>query len=117
MEKTDLKIEIRNYEVFEREILTPGEYVEICEDYDAVDDREDRDQIECLSGDHPLYTRVYKTIRRTCTEQQQIIEAGRDLALMSLAFKILSNLDELVLVFQQTGVHEDWLGVINKCMI
>lgn len=68
-----------------------------------MDDREDR-------SDYPSYTRVYKTIRRACVEQQQIIEAGKDLTLMSLAFKLLSNVEELVLVFQQTWGREGWEG-------
>ncbi len=106
--KTDLKLEIRNYDVFKTEIFTPDDYVDICEGYDDVEGREDWDELEYLSGDHPSYTRVYKTIRRTCAEQQEIIEAGRDSTLMSLAFKLLFNLKELVLVFRDTKGHEDW---------
>ncbi|KAJ5249526.1 hypothetical protein N7524_011842 [Penicillium chrysogenum] len=103
-----LNPEIREYDVFKTEILTPDNYVDICEGYDDVEGSEDWDEMEYLSGDHPSYTRVYKTIRRTCAEQQEIIEAGRDLTLMKLAFNLLFNLKELVLVFRDTKGHEDW---------
>ncbi|KAJ5535554.1 hypothetical protein N7513_008740 [Penicillium frequentans] len=108
LEETDLEIDIRKYEIFKTKILTPDDYVEICEGYDAVHDCEHRSDMEFLSDDHPSYTRVYKTLRRECAEQQQIIEAKRDLSLVSLAFKLLSNLEILNIVFQQTGSHEDW---------
>jgi hypothetical protein len=49
-----------------------------------VEGREDWDELEYLSGDHPSYTRVYKTIRRACAEQQEIIEAGRDMSSQEL---------------------------------
>ncbi|KAF7586154.1 hypothetical protein BBP40_009396 [Aspergillus hancockii] len=101
-----LKSEIQNYEVFKTDILTPADYVEICEGYDDVHCCEDWDEMEYFSGDHPLYTRVYKTIRRTCAEQQEIIEAGRDSTLMNLTFRQLSNLKELVLVFRQIQGYE-----------
>jgi hypothetical protein len=110
MEKANPKTEIRDYDFFKTEILTPGDYVEICEGYDDVDGREDWDEMEYLSGDHPSYTRVYKTIRRTCAEQQEIIKAGRDSTLITLAFQLLSNVKELVLVFRQTQGDEDWEG-------
>ncbi|OQE39888.1 hypothetical protein PENCOP_c006G03900 [Penicillium coprophilum] len=64
-----LNPEIREYDVFRTEILTPDGYVDICEGYDDVKGREDWDEMEYLSGDHPSYTRVYKTIRRICAEQ------------------------------------------------
>lgn len=73
MEKANLNSEIRNYDVFETEIATPDDYVEICEGYDDVDGR-----VEYFFGDHPSYTRVYKTIRRTCAQQQEIIGVGSD---------------------------------------
>lgn len=108
MKQANVKPEIRNYEVFKTEILTPDNYVEICEGYDDVNGREDWDEMEYLSGDHPSYTRVYKTIRRTCAEQQEIIEEGRDSTLLKLGFQLLSNLKEVVLVFRQTQGDEDW---------
>lgn len=108
MEKTNLKPEIRNYDVFRTELLTPEYYVDICEDYDDVNGREDWDEMEYLSGDHPSYTRVYKTIRRTCAEQQAIIEDGRDSTLIGLAFDLLCNLKELVLVFCETKRQGGW---------
>jgi hypothetical protein len=108
MEKTDVQPEIREYDIFKTEILTPDHYADICEDYDDVNGRDDWDELEYLSGDHPSYTRVYKTIRRTCAEQQEIIEVGRDLTLISLAFNLLCNLKELILVFCETKGGEDW---------
>ncbi|KAJ6035547.1 hypothetical protein N7460_009722 [Penicillium canescens] len=103
-----LNPEIRNYDVFKIEILTPDDYVDVCEGYDDVYGRENWDELEYIPGDHPSYTRVYKTIRRTCAEQQEIIEAGRDSTLMNLAFNLLFNLKELVLVFRDTKGHDDW---------
>ncbi|OGE47225.1 hypothetical protein PENARI_c054G07558 [Penicillium arizonense] len=103
-----LNPEIRNYDVFRTKILTPDDYADICEEYDDVCSLEDWDELEYISGDHPSYTCVYKTIRRTCAEQQEIIEAGRDSTLMNLAFNLLFNLKELVLVFRDTKGHEDW---------
>ncbi|KAJ6018385.1 hypothetical protein N7522_001849 [Penicillium canescens] len=88
-------------------LLKPA-YVETCESYDDVNSREDWDEMEYLSGDLPSYTRVYKTLRRTCAEQQEIIETRRGLTLMSLAFNLLSNLKELILVFRQRRDDEDW---------
>lgn len=110
MDKANPETEIRDYDFFKTEILTPGDYVEICEGYDDVHGREDWDEMEYLSGDHPSYTRVYKTIRRICAEQQEIIKAGRDSTLVKLAFQLLSNVKELVLVFRQTQGDEDWEG-------
>ncbi|KAJ5312804.1 hypothetical protein N7508_003634 [Penicillium antarcticum] len=107
MENTDVQPEIREYDIFKPEILTPDYYADICEDYDDVNGREDWDELEYLSGDHPSYTRVYKTIRRTCAEQQEIIEAGRDLTLISLALNLFYNLKELALVFCETKGGED----------
>ncbi|CBF84454.1 uncharacterized protein ANIA_11158 [Aspergillus nidulans FGSC A4] len=103
-----VKPQIRNYEIFRTEILTPGQYVEACEYHDDVDSYEDWDEMEYVSGDQPSYTRMYKTIRRTCARQQEIIEARRDSTLMKLAFQQLSNLKELVLVFSQAQGDEDW---------
>ncbi|KAJ6018501.1 hypothetical protein N7522_001965 [Penicillium canescens] len=102
-----LKPEIRNYEFFKTQILSPQAYVETCESYDDVNS-ENWDEMEYLSGDLPSYTRVYKTLRRTCAEEQEIIETGRGLTLMSLAFNLLSNLKELILVFRQRRDDEDW---------
>ena len=113
-EKANSKPEIRNYEIFKAEILTPENYVEICEGYDDVNGREDWDEMEYLSGDHPSYTRVYKTLRRTCAEQQEIIEAERNLTLVSLALQQLSNLKELILVFCETLEDEVWVKDYQK---
>lgn len=101
-------LEIRNYRYFKTQFLTPDEYVDRCEEYDDVLDREDWEGPEYLSDDHPSYTSVYKTLRRTCVEQQVIIKTGRASTLMSLAFKLLYNLKELILVFCETLSDEDW---------
>lgn len=63
-----------------------------------------------LPGDHPSYTLVYKTIRRICAQQQEIIEAGRDSTMINLTFRRLSNLRELVFVFRQIQGDEHWEG-------
>jgi hypothetical protein len=49
---------------------------------------EDWEEPECFRDDFPSYTGVYKTLRRTCVEQQVILETGRASNLMSLAFKL-----------------------------
>jgi hypothetical protein len=60
MEKLDPKIEIRVYKFLKIEILTSDEYVDTCEDYDDVVGREDWDEVEYLSVDHPSYTLVIR---------------------------------------------------------
>jgi hypothetical protein len=60
MEKLDPEIEIRIYEFLKIEILTPNEYVDTCEGYDDVVSRDDWDEVEYLSVDHPSYTRVIR---------------------------------------------------------
>ncbi|KAJ5253224.1 hypothetical protein N7489_003634 [Penicillium chrysogenum] len=113
-----LKSNLNRYIVsFETELLTPEYYVDICEDYDDVNGREDWDEMEYLSGDHPSYTRVYKTIRRTCAEQQAIIEDGRDSTLIGLAFDLLCNLKELVLVFCETKRQGVGRGNITRYLV
>lgn len=77
MEKANFNSEIRDYEIFKTEILTPGQYVEACEYHDDVDSYEDWDEMEYILGDQPTYTRVYKAIRRTCAWQQEIIEVRK----------------------------------------
>lgn len=41
MEKANINSEIRNYEIFKTEILTPSEYVGVYEDHDHVNSYED----------------------------------------------------------------------------
>ncbi|KAB8278517.1 hypothetical protein BDV30DRAFT_203131 [Aspergillus minisclerotigenes] len=93
---------IVSFEYVVPKLLKPG--------YDDVHCREDWDKVVYLPGDHPSYTLVYKTIRRICAQQQEIIEAGRDSTLMNLTFRRLSNLRELVLVFRQIQGDEHWEG-------
>jgi hypothetical protein len=69
---------------------------------------EDWEELECFRDDFPSYTGVYKTLRRTCVEQQVSLETGRASNLMSLAFKLLPHLNELILVFCQTLGDDDW---------
>lgn len=72
----------------------------MCESYDEVGGNKNWDELEYLRGDHPSYTHIYKTIRRTCAEQRSIIDTRRDLKLLKRAFKQFLNLKELQLVFR-----------------
>lgn len=60
------------------DFLKPEDYVDACEGYDYVGRNEDWEELEYLGGDYPSYTRVYKTIRRRCAEQRNIVDTGRD---------------------------------------
>jgi hypothetical protein len=116
---TDLEPEIRDYATFKTQILTPSTYVEECESWDDMEgledndeeDLEDWDDLQLTTRYHPLYTLVYRTLRRICLEQQRIIKTGRDLALLSLAFQRLSTLSELSLDFCETLVDVDWVKI------
>lgn len=67
-----------------------------------------------LRTNHPSYIQVYKTLQRTCTEQQEIIEAERVSILVLLILQWLSNLKELVLVFCETLEDEVWVKDYQK---
>lgn len=62
-----------------------------------------------ISGDHPSYTCVYKTVRRTCAEQWETIEVERALTSVSFTLQQLTSLKELVLVFSETLEDEVWV--------
>jgi hypothetical protein len=110
MAKANFTTEIRDYEFFKTDILTPEDYVKICEEYDDMDgyrygedsSSEDLEELQYNSGDHPSYARVYKTLRRKCAKQQHIIKTKRDSKLMKLAFQQFFNLKDMVLVFGLT---------------
>lgn len=70
---------------------------------------ENLDELEYTWRYHPSYTLVYKTLRRIYAEQRRIIETGKDLNLVSLAFQRLPKLTELSLVFCDTLVQLDWV--------
>ncbi|KAJ5988273.1 hypothetical protein N7481_003483 [Penicillium waksmanii] len=105
-QKANLKPAIYNYERFKTDFLTPEYYVEMCEGYDNVDcyedidSNEDWEEMEYPGGDHPSYTRIYKTMRRRCVEQRSLIDTGRDSKFLKKAFKKFLNLKELELVFR-----------------
>jgi hypothetical protein len=115
--KAKITPEIQNYEFFKTNILTPEDYVEMCEQYEItgiledwqdVDGPKDLDDLLYLSDGHPSYTHVYKTLRMKYFEQQQIINDKRDSRSLKLAFQQFFNLRELSLVFSQAQGNEHW---------
>jgi hypothetical protein len=71
-------IEIRGFDCFTSDILTPGEYVE---------EAKFRYDEGCGPDDCPPYMVIYDTIRRTCEEQRKIIEEATDRTVLSSVFK------------------------------
>ncbi|KAJ5183278.1 hypothetical protein N7492_000894 [Penicillium capsulatum] len=100
--KPDLESELLSYATFKTQILTPEDYVDVHEAWDDAVLLNDWDDLGYDVRFHTSYTLVYKTIRRMCAEQRQIIETGRDSALLSLAVQRLPKLTELGLVFCKT---------------
>jgi hypothetical protein len=82
-------IEIRDFDRFRSDILTPNSYVDLAK---AVYD-EDSDEDEC-----PLYMAIYKTVRSMCREQRNVVDEGADLILSSI-FSTLPLLTEVRLSF------------------
>jgi hypothetical protein len=92
-----------DYETFKARVLTSRDYLEDCEYWESWSDSGGPE------GSYPSYSLLYVKMREICVEQWQIVQMGRDFALLSLTLENLPRLAEFSLKFCETLETEDWV--------
>lgn len=87
------RIEIRHFNCFTSDILTPGGYVE---------EAEFRYDQGYGPDDCPPYMVIYDPVRRTCEEERKIIDEATDRTVPSSVFKGLPRLTGVGIHFRMT---------------
>lgn len=101
MEITNIFLETQNFHFFKENVLKYEDYMEISKG---------KSKYNHLAKTHVPYMLVYDTFRCIRQEQRAIIENCEDSAILSKAFRELSNLRQLRLEFCQTLFQGDWVA-------